>query len=159
MTSESDTPGAPTREGVGIVEMERERYKLDLERKRLENRVERERVETQALEIRTERERQAIEWQREREMLERSGGVGHTEIMALLQRGLMRQRARLITVVSGLSGISFLGAALDSIFDVLPYAAADIWLGAALTLAGLAVGATRKSTPESNPPDQPTSGS
>jgi hypothetical protein len=155
MTGESDptstTPassGGADREGREHEDIELS-SKLELEHQ--SNQAERGRLEIEALEIKNERGR--LEIQNLDIQIARQGYQFSQE------RRLSRPRNLLITGVSGLSSIAFLGAALDSIYDLLPYAAADIWLGAALTLAGLALGTIRKISPEGNLPDQPTSGS
>jgi hypothetical protein len=61
---------------------------------------------------------------------------------------LSGSRRVLTAVVATMSGTAFVGAALDSIYNFLPYATPEIWLGASITLAGLAIGTRRKQDPE-----------
>lgn len=105
-----------------------------------------------------------------REHLEESRQELNQDIQELndYRRWLVRYRERLRKLRRGLSvgaaamsGTAFVGAALDSYNNFLGYATPEIWLGAAVTLAGLAIGTGRKSAPEGDPPnplDQLTNG-
>jgi hypothetical protein len=160
MSDESGTSGAaPPSSGemdrgagehdVQDVELVRQRQELNEARERLT----RHRRDLMAYDERLEERRQEIDQDIQELNDYRRGLVRYRERLRILRRGLSVGAA-------AMSGTAFVGAALDSYNNFLGYATPEIWLGAAVTLAGLAIGTGRKSEsdPEGNPPDQLTNG-